>query len=124
MARPKRDPKNPALKTWLTSVLRRASYRWIPRNEALKDARIERGLYRCAMCQGEFKKDEILLDHIVPVVSIKDGFTNWDDFINRMFCPKEGFQCLCGPCHDSKTAIEDELRKKYREERKGQNETN
>lgn len=118
MARPKRDPKNPNLKTWLTRNLRRCSYRWVPRNEALKSARIERGLYKCAMCSGEFRKEDIKLDHIQPVVNIKTGFTTWDEYILRMFCNKDGYQCLCEACHDSKTAIEDELRLKYRQDKK------
>lgn len=118
MARAKRDPKNPNLKTWLMSSLRRASYRWPPRNEALKEARIERGLYKCKICLSLIKKEEVNLDHIQPIVSIKDGFTNWDDVVNRLFCSKEGYQVLCELCHDSKTAIEDELRLKYRHEKK------
>lgn len=105
-------------KTWITAGLRRMSYRWTPRNEALKLARVERGLYKCAMCESSFKQNEVVIDHIEPVVSIKDGFTNWEDFINRLFCDVEGFQILCYPCHDQKTNIEDSLRAEYNAERK------
>jgi len=100
-------------KSWLISTLRRASYRWPPRTEAFKAARVERGLYKCEMCTGIFPKKEIKLDHIQPVVPVT-GFTTWDDFINRLFCEASGYQVICETCHSSKTAIERELRKKYR----------
>lgn len=105
-------------KTWITSTLRRASYRWPARNEALKLARVERGLYKCALCEGTFQNKDIVIDHIEPVVSLKEGFTTWDAFIDRLFCEVEGFQILCNPCHDAKTQTEDSLRAVYNQERK------
>ena len=107
-------------KNWITSTLRRASYRWPPRNEALKKARVDRGLYQCAVCQECFSQKDIKIDHIQPVVSLKEGFTTWDDFMERLFCDVEGFQILCDPCHDAKTAIEDTLRANYNKERKAE----
>jgi hypothetical protein len=70
------------------------------------------------MCKDRFKNNEVVLDHIVPVVDPKLGFTNWDDYINRMFPEKEGFQVLCNDCHDIKTELEDEMRKHFSKERK------
>lgn len=114
-----------SLKGWLTSVLRRASFRWGPRSTALKLARVERGLYLCNMCKGHFKQKDIKLDHIIPVVSIKDGFKfrdnglpDWNDFIDRLFCDVEGFQVLCNSCHDAKTMMEDSLRAQFNKNRK------
>lgn len=107
-------------KGWITSSLRRMSYRWPPRSAALSAARVERGMYRCNTCQNIFPKSEIKLDHIEPVVSVKDGFTTWDDFINRLLCDQDGYQCLCDQCHDMKTMVEDELRAQYNKERKEQ----
>ena len=98
-------------KTWLTSGLRRMSYRWPARSEALKLGRVERGMYKCAQCLSTYPKQEIKLDHIQPVVNVATGFTNWDDFIDRLFCEAEGYQILCNQCHDTKTMIEDEMRK-------------
>jgi len=118
MARPRKDPKNPALKNWLVSALRRASYRWPARNQALANARVERGLYKCQMCGVEGKKEDMALDHVQPVVPL-EGWDNWDGFINRLFCPSEGYQLICkSPCHDTKTMIEDEMRKSYKKEKK------
>jgi len=106
------------LKKFLTPVLRRATYRWSARNQALTNARVERGLYMCAMCQGDFKKDEVCIDHIEPVVSVTEGFTNWHDYVVRMFPSVDGFQVLCEVCHDQKTMVEDSLRATYNAKRK------
>lgn len=106
------------LKSFIIATLRRASYRWPARNEALRAARIERGLYQCAFCKQVFKKADIKLDHIAPVIDIEKGFTTWDDFINRLFCEKEGYQVLCTLDHDAKTSIEKNLRVQYRKDKK------
>lgn len=104
-------------KSWITSSLRRMSYRWAPRNLALKAARVERGLYKCAHCEELFKNGEFALDHIVPMVP-HTGFPmhpvtkgpDWTIIIDRLFCDVDGFQVLCNSCHDIKTSIEDNIR--------------
>ena len=106
------------LKTWVIQRLRGQSYKWPSRNEALVAARIERGLYKCAHCNGTFKRCEVEIDHIKPVVPLT-GWDNWDGFIERLFCNTEGFQILCKtPCHTVKTTAEDTIRAKYNAERK------
>jgi len=114
------------LKGWLTSVLRRASFRWGGRSTALKRSRRARGEYECAMCHGIFKSTQIVLDHIVPVVPVVEGFPfrpngkpDWNIFIDRLFCEAEGFQVLCDAgCHSAKTAIEDKLRAEFAKQRR------
>lgn len=109
------------LKQFVISTLRRASYRWPHRNEALKRARVDRGVYKCANCGGHFKKDQIAIDHIEPVVSVNSGWTNFDDFIRRLYVKTEEFQILCshdGGCHDSKTRLEDAMRAHYNKKEK------
>lgn len=115
------------LKSWLTSVLRRASFRWGPRSQCLRNGRVARGLYECTNCKGHFSvsKKEIKVDHIIPVVSITTGFQfrpnglpDWNEFIDRLFCPVEGLQLLCNTCHDSKTQIEDTMRAEFNQKRK------
>lgn len=105
-------------KTWIMAGLRRMSYRWPPKNEAERAARVDRGLYKCATCEGTFRAGEYAIDHIKPVVALKEGFTTWDEVINTLFCDKDGFQILCHACHDMKTAIEDSMRASYNKERK------
>lgn len=106
------------LKRFVIPGLRRMSYRWPARNEAIKAARIDRGVYKCAECGTTCKPKEFTVDHIDPVVSTERGFTNWDDYVKRMFPPKEGFQIICKLCDESKTAMEDSLRAEYNRIRK------
>src|ERR1700677_279103 len=100
-------------------TLRRASFRWPPRGEALKAARIERGLYQCNLCKGRFKNKEVKVDHVDPVVPIlsnscRNVSPSTEQFVQRMFPAGEGFQVLCKPCHDNKTRSENEQRRESR----------
>lgn len=88
------------------------------RGEAMKAARIERGLYKCALCSGTFGNKEIRVDHIVPIVNPQTGFTTWDDYINKLFCPAVELQIICLICNTSKTQTENQLRKIYRQKNK------
>jgi len=97
-------------RAFVIATLRRASYRWPARTEAMRLARVERGLYKCAMCTKVHTRSNIQLDHILPVISLK-GFKTWDEYIDRLLCDPEGFQVLCRPCHDAKTKGENSLRK-------------
>ena len=116
----KKKQKKQNLATFVKGTLRRASFHWKARDEAKSNARVERGKYKCASCGELFGPKEIALDHIYPVVDPKAGFTNFDDYIKRLFCEAEGFQVLCdgpGSCHDAKTQMEDVMRGHYKTER-------
>lgn len=115
------------LKTWVIWSLRKASYRWPPRNAALrksaatkaeydklpgeKVSKLVRNFYRCKACKKVFSRKGVSIDHIKPVVNPKRGWQGFDEYIRRMFCGADGFQILCGKCHDAKTAKEREVRK-------------
>jgi hypothetical protein len=103
--------------TWVKGVLRSASFRWRPRNEAMVRARVERGKYKCEICEEIFGPKEIQLDHKIPVVDPKKGFTTFDDYIERLFCDVDGFSAICVACHDAKTRLEDEMRQFYKSEK-------
>jgi hypothetical protein len=106
-------------KRFIIDTLRRASFKWKPRGEAMASARVARGKYRCAMCKNEhFGPKEVRVDHIMPVVDTQEGFTSWDSYIQRMFCEIDGLQVLCKQCHDIKTEIERSVRKAKRQEEK------
>lgn len=57
--------------------------------------------YRCAACSGEFPLKQVQVDHIKPVVP--KNFTNWDDFIKRLYCEAKNLQVVCKPCHKEKS---------------------
>jgi hypothetical protein len=66
-------------------------------------------------------KGKTYMDHIaevIPVEGFKDSVWDWNVYMERMFCPKEGFQVLCKECHTAKTRIETSLRKKHRDSKK------
>lgn len=110
------------LATFVKGLLRRGTFHWRARSEAMSAARVSRGRYLCAECKDQFGPKEVILDHIEPVVDPKTGFTTWDDYIKRMYPPAEGFQVLCIACSDVKTQIEDQMREHYKQKRKEESE--
>lgn len=114
--------KTPNHRHWLTNKLRRLSYMWPPRKEAIKNARLERGIYKCAICEGRFGPKEIQLDHKIPVIDEEVGFVDWNTYIERLFCDVSNFQVLCKPCHETKTFFEQEIRKQVKREKIGKEE--
>lgn len=109
-------------RSFVTSALRAASRRWPPKFDVLKKAFIGKKTnkktgklamhYKCAKCLGSFVAADVQVDHIHPVVDPIRGFISWDVYIDRIFCEVHGLQVLCKPCHDVKTKLEKEMRKK------------
>lgn len=120
----KKQRKKQNLRTFIVGTLRRATFKWSARTEAMAAARVERGKYRCASCGDIFGPKEVDLDHNVPVIDPKKGWTNYDDFIERLFCPAEGFSVLCKQCHEQKTFVEDQMREHYKKKNKESQEEN
>jgi len=87
--------------------------RWPPKYQCLKDAQTEKKTnvktgrlamhYLCNECGNDFPAKEVVADHIDPVIDPDVGFTNWDEYIERLYIEVDGFQCLCKPCHKIKT---------------------
>lgn len=99
------------LKSFLIATLRRASYRWSGRYNALKESRIGRNEYVCASCGLIHGRKEGHMDHIEPAVDPVKGWVNLEEFAIRLFCDKSGFARLCISCHKDKTNQEREIRK-------------
>lgn len=103
---------------FIKSILRAATRKWGPINEARKNAWLERGVYKCAGYKKRWHKvpasivvkgkriNNVFVDHISPIIDRNVGFVSWDDVINRMFCEIDNLQVLCRDCHDRKTADE------------------
>lgn len=100
------------------AALRRASYKWPARYNALKAARVGRNEYVCAKCpEGvTHKKNDVQIDHISPVMPTS-GWDNWDGFIDRMFADDGEFQVLCKKHHREKSISENAVRKSARKKR-------
>lgn len=102
-------PKNLRSKTM--QVLRRQwLYHWKPRKDALKNQLTYRANYVCQSCSRVYHKSNTFVDHITPVVP-DQGWDNWDGYMERLYCDKEGYQVLCKVCHTKKTADENRKRK-------------
>jgi 5-methylcytosine-specific restriction endonuclease McrA len=60
----------------------------------------------CAICQKEFLKSHLVVDHIVPAGSLR----HWDDvgdFVRRLLGPSsDELRLLCKPCHHVVTIAE------------------
>jgi len=110
----KRTPHEQKVKSFVTRELRRASIRWPEKSEALKLSRKERGKYQCDSCRELFDRTAVHLDHRDPVIDIKRGWTDFNDFINRLFISADKYDVLCIPCHNSKTSLEDAMREHYK----------
>lgn len=107
------------VKAFIISCLRNGSRRWPPKFEALKEAQTGVAInkktnrkamhFRCASCLGKFPRNDVEIDHIVPIRN-REGFKDWNSFIELLFCRKEGLQILCKVCHKNKTNQEKEDR--------------
>ena len=108
-------------RSFITSALRNAHGRWGPKAVCKREAWIQRGVYRCAECGEEGpatlpplegrkrRRNNSCVDHINPVVDPMVGFTNWDEYIDRMFVELDNYQLLCYTCHKNKTYKETQL---------------
>src|SRR5690349_1177249 len=98
------DPIN-----WIKRHIEMLSVKWPPRSETMKKSRRPSMLddkrtkweYKCNHCNKWLKGSQIELDHITPKGRYaRDTFLDW---LDKLFCPAEGFQVLCISCHLIKT---------------------
>lgn len=134
MARKKKAP-NPI--TFAKTALRGAFRKWYAGNEASKRCRVSRGNYRCEGCGEIMKRKDLQIDHIKPVVDIKDGYRNLEEWAYRLLVPPEDLQMLCyfereteevdengkaiietWGCHVTKTSGENAMREFYKNKKK------
>ena len=59
--------------------------------------------YQCEVCDAWVSSTKVTVDHIEPVISVDDGFVDWNQFVDRLFCNKSNLQRICDDCHDKKT---------------------
>ncbi len=73
---------------------------------------------QCQVCDAWVSSSKISVDHISPVISVDDGFQDWNEFIARLWCDKKNLQRICDECHNKKTYEEriSRLIKKYMQE--------
>ena len=62
--------------------------------------------YRCNVCGTYVGSTKVSVDHINPVVSVSEGFIDFNTFIARLFCDSANLQVICDSCHNTKTQTE------------------
>lgn len=110
--------KQRTLKQILMAGLGRSWMAWPPRNEVKRRCKVEgkTGWYRCEICKQE--REKIDVDHISPVVSPKEGFTGWDNYIASKFVTQDRLQGICSDCHRAKTKEENQRRRLLKKKEK------
>lgn len=103
-------------KAFIVGALRNGTRRYPPKYECLNEAKTEKKInpktgrlaqhYQCNMCKKEYTATQVEVDHIKPAVPPETGWTNWDAFINGLYCGKDNLQTLCKACHKLKTKEE------------------
>ena len=62
--------------------------------------------YKCNVCSTYVGSTMVSVDHINPVVSVTEGFIDFNTFIARLFCDVTNLQVICDSCHNTKTQAE------------------
>jgi len=100
--------------SFVKSALRAKSRFWKPISEVLRKAKTARGVYLCNVCKQEVpvshvvngkRRKNVQVDHVSPVIT-EEGFTDWNRFIENLFCEEDNLQAICSSCHDEKTKQE------------------
>lgn len=73
--------------------------------EVYTKARIVPGLYLCALCKKSYGRQQLEIDHIVPVSVAADKDDNLSDYMAgwvRALLDPTNLQLLCKSCHRQK----------------------
>lgn len=86
------DPKRPRVKTWV----------------------------KCNVCRIPEARSYMAVDHIDPLIPTNTTFEamSLDTVVDRLWCEENNLQILCETCHDAKSALEREERKKNKRDKK------
>ena len=108
---------------WIMKQLRRISGMWPAKNEALNRAKekVQIGfykngnpeykvMYKCYICQQVHPRENTQVDHVIPVIAI-EGFNDWNEYIDSLFCSVDNLKAVCKQCHKQKSKEEAAKRK-------------
>lgn len=122
------------LKQYLKNGIRRLSYRYPARSEAIKLARIPapsdwpnkrvKWVCRCVECEKIFELSDMQADHIEPLIPTTGwpeapksdlydhrGMPDMNVLVYRCFVEPSKYQMLCKPCHKEKNKRENQIRR-------------
>lgn len=91
---------------------------WPERTAAIKAAKRPGG-YECAICGLLYKRNEIEVNHIRPVMPITKSSITMDEFVERLLCDRTDLEILDKKCHlNNITKSQNYMRKFYKMENK------
>lgn len=100
----------------IRSALRKLSMYWKPKTESKRRAKVSRGMYRCARCNGVFHTKQVQVDHKEPCGSLME-YDDLPGFVERLFAEDvDAYECLCKPCHQEKSNAENAERRRQRKQ--------
>lgn len=112
-------------KAKIVATLRLLHRQWQPKKEARKrdNYKVQDGFFKngnakyktvadCFECGIQCNVKETDMDHVDPVVSVQDGFVDWNTYISRLFATVDKYRTMCKPCHKAKSKIENAERRK------------
>lgn len=88
------------LNTRLRQAIRKVWLRSPQRYDVLKQAKVRRGAYECALCHGEFKMRDLQVDHnpaIGKIEYLDNSMADWNGFVYKLFMGE--MRALCVECH-------------------------
>lgn len=105
--------------SFIRSALRQKSRWWKPISKCKENAkRIYKGPnkrqkyeYKCNSCGEYFPEKKINVDHKIPAGALNCA-NDLPGFVERLFCEEKDLQVLCETCHDIKTQLEKQSKKK------------
>lgn len=91
---------------FIRSALRNKSRFWIPRLEALKEARRPsqsankrlRWEFKCFKCGNWHPMKNVEVHHLEPAGKLNNG-DDLKGFVEKLFCEKNKLAVICKPCH-------------------------
>lgn len=85
--------------------------RYEARGEALRQARISRGVYVCFVCEDLFGPRDVQVDHHAARIEPEEGWQGFDEYVKRTFVPVALLHVLCKSCHSLKSSVENKIRR-------------
>ena len=122
------------LKQYMKNGIRRLSYRYPSRSEAIKLARLPappewankrvKWVCACAACKQVFELSDVQADHIEPIIPVTgwpeapkstlyehNGGPDMNVLVYRCFVSPNKYQMMCKPCHSIKSKQENVQRR-------------
>lgn len=103
------DLEDFVIKTLRSKLKRTPQY-----TRARQRAYVERGRYRCHLCNKILHYKKFQMDHINPIVTLDGKNNGLVAKIKRIFCDENGLQYICIIDHKIKTNLENKIRAQNR----------